>query len=192
MHVTLDSTQRSHLPLSEERLFGWQAALFPTGRSGGRPITVGAGRIHPIQVVSGATGQERVHFEGPEPSLVPDEMAAFLEWINRIPETSEALRSVQAHLWFVTIHPFDDGNGRIARATSDMCLARAGNTPQRCYSMSAQIHAERAQYYRMLEQTQGADSDITPWMSWSLGCLERSLRRGLRRSRRRPDRGATP
>ena len=173
--VTLDSTQRSHLPLTEERLFGWQAALFPTGRSGGRPITVGAWRIHPIQVVSGAIDQERVHFEGPEPSRVPDEMAAFLEWLNGPPETSEVLRAALAHLRFVTVHPFDDGNGRIARAIADMCLARAGNTPQHYYSMSAQIHAERAQYYRMLEQTQRAGTDITPWVSWFLRCLERAL-----------------
>ena len=176
VHVTLDSTQRFHLPLTGERLFGWQAALFPSGRSGGRPITVGAWRIHPIQVVSGAMGQERVHFKGPEPSRVPDEMAAFLEWLNGPPETSEVLRAALAHLRFVTIHPFDDGNGRIARAIADMCLARADNTPQRYHSMSPQIHAERAQYYRMLEQTQRAGTDITPWMSWFLRCLERAPR----------------
>ena len=130
-------------------------------------------------MVSGAIGQERVHFEGPEPSLVPDEMAAFLEWLNGTPESSEVLRAALAHLWLVTIHPFDDGNGRIARAIADMCLARADNTPQRYYSMSSQIRAERAQYYRILEQTQGAGTDITPWMSWFLECLERALRRGL-------------
>ena len=186
--VTLDSTQRFHLPFTEGRLFGWQAALFPAGRSGGRPITVGAWRIHPIQVVSGVIGQERVHFEGPEPSRVPDEMTAFLEWFNGIPETNKVLRAALAHLWFVTIHPFDDGNGRLARAIADMCLARADNMPQRYYSMSAQIHAERAQYYRMLDQTQRAGTDITPWMSWFLGCLERSLRRGHRRDHRRPAR----
>ncbi len=175
VYVTLDSTQRFHQALTEERLLGWHAALFPSGRSGRRPITVGAWRTHPIQVISGAIGQEKVHFEGPEPSLVPREMATFLEWLNRPSETSEVLRAALAHLWFVTIHPFDDGNGRIARAIADMCLARSDNTPQRHYSMSTQIHAERARYYRMLEQTQRTGTDITPWMSWFLDCLERSL-----------------
>ena len=177
VHVTLDSTQRFHQPLTKERLFGWHAALFPTGRSGRRPITVGAWRVHPVQVVSGAIGQERVHFEGPEPSLVPGEMAAFLEWINGPPETSEVMRAAIAHLWFVTIHPFDDGNGRITRAIADMCLARADNTPQRYYSMSAQIHRERNAYYRILEQTQKEGTNITSWMSWFLDCLERALHR---------------
>ena len=161
--------------LTEERLLGWHAALFPTGRSGRRPITVGAWRTHPIQVVSGAIGQERVHFEGPQPSLVPGEMATFLEWLNGPPETSEVLRAALAHLWFVTIHPFDDGNGRIARAIADMCLARADNTPQRFYSMSAQIHRERNAYYRILEQTQKEGTNITSWMSWFLDCLEHAL-----------------
>lgn len=183
VHVTLDSTQRYDRTLTEERLFGWQAALFPTGRSGSRPITVGTWRIHPIRVVSGATGQERVHFEGPEPSLVPDEMAAFLEWLNGTPETSEVLRADLAHLWFVTIHPFDDGNGRIARAISDMLLARDDGNPHRYYSMSRVIHRERNAYYRILEQTQRTGSDITLWMSWFLGCLERALRRGHRGKR---------
>ena len=178
--VTLDSTQHFHQSLAEQRLFEWHAALFPTGRSGGRPITVGGWRIHPIQVVSGAIGQERVHFEGPEPSLVPGEMAAFLEWLNGPPETSQYIRAALAHLWFVTVHPFDDGNGRIARAISDMLLTRDDGDPRRLYSMSAQIHAERVRYYRMLEQTQRTGTDVTPWMSWFLGCLERSLRRGHR------------
>ena len=177
VYVTLDSTQRFHQALTDERLLGWHAALFPNGRSGGRPITVGAWRIHPIRVVSGAMGQERVHFEGPEPSLVAGEMADFLEWLNGPPETSEVLRAALAHLWFVTIHPFDDGNGRIGRAIADMCLARSDGNPGRIYGMSTQIHAERAQYYRMLEQTQRTGTDITPWMSWFLDCLERALRR---------------
>ena len=175
VYVTLDSSQRSHLALTEERLLGWHAALFSTGRSGRRPITVGNWRTHPIQVVSGAIGQEKVHFEGPAPSLVPGEMAHFLEWLNRPSETSEVLRAALAHLWFVTVHPFDDGNGRIARAISDTLLTRADGNPRRIYSMSAQIHAERARYYRRLEQTQRTGTDITPSMSWFLGCLERSL-----------------
>ena len=175
VHVTLESTQYHAQTLTEERLLGWHAALFPTGRSGRRPITVGAWRTHPIQVVSGAIGQERVHFEGPQPSLVPGEMATFLEWLNGPPETSEVLRAALAHLWFVTIHPFDDGNGRIARAIADMCLARADNTPQRFYSMSAQIHRERNAYYRILEQTQKEGTNITSWMSWFLDCLEHAL-----------------
>ncbi len=178
VHVTLDSTQRYNQTLTEERLFWWQADLFPTGRSGGRPITVGAWRVHPVQVISGATGQERVHFEGPEPSLVPDEMAAFLEWLNGTPESSEVLRAALAHLWLVTIHPFDDGNGRIARAIADMLLARDDGNPHRYYSMSRVIHRERNAYYRILEQTQRTGSDITPWMSWFLGCLERALHSG--------------
>lgn len=175
VHVTLDSTQRFHQPLTEERLLGWHAALFPTGRSGRRPITIGAWRVHPVQVVSGAIGQERVHFEGPEPPLVPREMTAFLQWLNGPPETSEVMRAALAHLWFVTIHPFDDGNGRLARAIADMCLARADNTPQRFYSMSTQIHRERNAYYRILEQTQKEGTNITSWMSWFLGSLERAL-----------------
>ncbi len=178
VHVTLDSTQRFHLTLTEERLFGWQATLFPTGRSGGRPITVGTWRIHPIRVVSGVIGQERVHFEGPEPSRVSDEMATFLEWLNGTPDTSEVLRAALAHLWLVTIHPFDDGNGRIARAIADMLLARDDGNPHRYYSMSRVIHRERYAYYRILEQTQGAGTDITPWMSWFLGCLEHALHSG--------------
>ena len=178
VHVTLDSTQRFHQPLMEERLLGWHADLFPTGRSGRRPITVGAWRVHPVQVVSGPIGQERVHFEGPEPSLVPREMTTFLEWLNGPPETSEVLRAALAHLWFVTIHPFDDGNGRLARAIADMCLARADNTAQHYYSMSDQIHRERNAYYRILEQTQKKEgTNITSWMSWFLGCLERALYR---------------
>ena len=177
VHVTLDSTQRFHQPPTEERLLRWHAALFPTGRSGRRPITVGAWRTHPIQVVSGAIGHERVHFEGPEPPLVPGEMTAFLEWLNAPPETSEVLRAALAHLWFVTIHPFDDGNGRLARAISDMCLARADNTPHRYYSMSAQIHKERNAYYRILEQTQKEGTNITSWMSWFLDSLEHALHR---------------
>ena len=178
VQITLDSTQRYNQTLTEERLFGWHHALFPTGRSGGRPITVGTWRVHPVQVISGAIGQERVHFEGPEPSLVPGEMTAFLEWLNGPPETSEFLRAALAHLWFVTVHPFDDGNGRIARAISDLCLARDDGNPHRYYSMSRVIHRERNAYYRILEQTQGAGTDITPWMSWFLGRLEHALRSG--------------
>ena len=177
VHVTLDSTQYHSQTLTEERLFGWHAALFPTGRSGRRSITVGAWRIHPIQVVSGAIGQARVHFEGPQPSLLPGEMAAFLEWLNGPPETSEVMRAAIAHLWFVTIHPFDDGNGRITRAIADMCLARADNTAQRFYGMSAQIHKKRNAYYRILEQTQKEGTNITSWLSWFLDSLEHALHR---------------
>ena len=175
VHVTLDSTQHFHQVLTEERLFGWHAALFPTGRSSGRAITVGAWRTHPVQVVSGPMGREQVHFEGPKSSLVPGEMAAFLDWLNGPADSSEVIRAALAHLWFVTIHPFDDGNGRIARAIADMCLGRAGDIAQRFYSLSTQIHAERAQYYRMLEQSQRTGTEITPWMAWFLGCLERAL-----------------
>ena len=130
MHVTLGSTQHYDQTLTGERLFSWGATLSPTSRGGGRPIIFGAWRIHPIQVVSGPMAQERVPFEGPKPSLVPGEMAAILEWLNGTRETSEVMRAALAHLWFVTLHPTDNGNGRIARAIADIYLARSDNTPQ--------------------------------------------------------------
>ena len=156
VQITADATFNHAAPLSEERLFEWHAALFPAGRSAGRPITVGGWRVHPIQVVSGAIGQERVHFEGPDHQRVPEEMTRFLQWLNSPPESGLTVHAALAHLRFVTIHPFDDGNGRIARAVSDMLLTRDDGNPRRLYSMSAQIHTDRAQYYRMLEETQRA------------------------------------
>ena len=178
--ITTDATFNHAAPLTEERLLGWHAALFPAGRSGGHPITVGNWRVHPIQVVSGAIGQERVHFEGPDHQTVPEEMTRFLQWLNTPPESGLTIQAALAHLWFVTIHPFDDGNGRIARAVSDMLLTRDDGNPRRLYSMSAQIHTDRARYYRMLEDIQKAGTlDVTPWIAWYLECLTRAAQSSL-------------
>ena len=178
VEMMLDATQRYDQPLTKERLFGWHAALFPTGRSGMHPITVGAwrdDRTAPMQVVSGPVGRERVHFEAPAAARLEEEMRRFLDWFNGDATTEPVLKAAQAHLWFVTIHPFDDGNGRIARAIADMALARSEESSQRFYSMSAQIRQERTDYYRILEQTQQGTMDITPWMEWFLGCLTRAI-----------------
>jgi Fic family protein len=178
VEMMLDATQRYDQRLSDERLFGWHAALFPTRRSGMHPIVVGAwrdDRAAPMQVVSGPVGRERVHFEAPAAARLPDEMRRFLEWFNGDATTEPVLKAALAHLWFVTIHPFDDGNGRIARAIADMTLARSEGSPQRFYSMSAQIRLERGEYYRMLEQTQQGTMDITGWMVWFLACLTRAI-----------------
>ena len=150
----------------------------PTGRSGMHPVTVGVwrdDRMAPMQVVSGPVGRVRVHFEAPPASRLKDEMRAFLDWFNDDLTTEAVLKAAQAHLWFVTIHPFGDGNGRIARAIADMALARSEDSSQRFYSMSAQIRQERAEYHRILEQTQHGTMDITPWMAWFLGCLTRAI-----------------
>jgi Fic family protein len=178
VEMMLDATRRYDTPLSEERLFGWQAALFPTGRSGMHRITVGGWRddaASPMQVVSGPVGRERVHFEAPAASRVPDEMRRFIDWFNTDAAMEPVIKAALAHLWFVTIHPFDDGNGRIARAIADMALARSEGSPRRFYSMSAQIRQERADYYAMLERTQHDTLDVTPWMAWFLGCLARAV-----------------
>jgi len=178
VEMMLDATQRYDRPLTQERLFGWHASLFPTGRSGMHPITVGAWRddgTAPMQVVSGPVGRERVHFEAPAAARLEREMRRFLEWFNGDGTTEPVLKAAQAHLWFVTIHPFDDGNGRIARAIADMVLARSEGSPQRFYSMSAEIRQQRGDYYRILEQTQKAGMDITPWVEWFLGCLTRAI-----------------
>ncbi len=178
VEMMLDATQRYEQPLTDERLFAWHASLFPTGRSGMHPITIGAWRTDstaPMQVVSGPVGRERVHFEAPAAERLHDEMRQFLEWFNTDIATEPVLKAALAHLWFVTIHPFDDGNGRTARAIADMALARSEASPQRFYSMSTQIRAERADYYRILEQTQTGTVDITPWMEWFLACLTRAI-----------------
>ncbi len=179
VEMMLDATQRFSLPLSAERLCGWHASLFPTGRSGAHTITVGAWRTDatgPMQVVSGPMGNERVHYEAPAAARLPGEMMAFLDWANSTdPKSDAVLRAALAHLWFVTIHPFDDGNGRIARAIADWQLARAEHSPQRFYSMSAQIRVERRDYYDALEHTQQGGLDVTPWMRWFLGCLGRAF-----------------
>ena len=178
VEMMLDATRHYDQPLTKERLFAWHAALFPTGRSGVRKIGVGAWRDDsegPMQVVSGPMGKERVHFEAPAAPRVEREMAAFLEWFNAQNDLDQVMKAGLAHLWFVSIHPFEDGNGRIARAISDMSLARSENSPQRFYSMSTQIRLERNDYYNILEQTQKGDMDVTPWMQWFLGCLGRAI-----------------
>lgn len=177
VEMMLDATQNYAQPLTAERLFGWHAALFPTGRSGMSRITVGAWRkpeSGPMQVVSGPIGRERVHYEASASERLDTEMACFLDWFETA-TPDPVLKAGIAHLWFVTIHPFDDGNGRIARAIADLALARAEGTAQRFYSMSAQIRTERKTYYDMLESTQKGDLDITPWLSWFIGCLDRAF-----------------
>ncbi len=176
--MMLDATQRYDQPLTAERLFGWHASLFPTGRRGMHRITVGTwrdDRTAPMQVVSGPVGRERVHFEAPSAGRLEEEMRRFLEWFNSDVTTEPVLKAAIAHLWFVTVHPFADGNGRIARAIADMSLARSEGTSQRFYSMSAQIHEERDEYYRILEQAQRATMDATDWMEWFLACLARAI-----------------
>ena len=179
VEMMLDATQGFEDPLTEERLFGWHAALFPTGRSGMHKIVIGAWRDNPthdpMQVVSGPLGREKIHFEAPAAELLPDEMQNFLHWFNSAEETEPVMKAAIAHLWFVTIHPFDDGNGRMARAIADMLLARADRTAQRFYSMSAQIRKERNRYYDILEETQKGSLDITAWLEWFLQCLNRAL-----------------
>jgi len=178
VEMMLDATQKYDEPLTAERLFGWHAALFPTGRSGLRKITVGAWRTPesgPMQVVSGPQNRERVHFEAPAAERLDAEMAALLAGFNARPAIDPVLQAAIAHLWFVTIHPFEDGNGRIARAIADMALARSEESPQRFYSMSAQIRVEREAYYAVLEATQKGALDITGWLLWFLDCLDRAF-----------------
>lgn len=179
VEMTLDATQKFNEPLTDERLFGWHAALFPTGRSGMTRIIVGAWRddkTGPMQVVSGQLGRERVHYEAPAAKHLGDEMNAFLDWFNGGGDLDPVLKAGLAHLWFVTIHPFDDGNGRIARAIADMALARSEDSSQRFYSMSAQIRVDRKAYYDVLERTQKApDLDVTVWLEWFLLCLDQAM-----------------
>lgn len=178
VEMMVDAAGRYDRPLTAERLCGWHASLFPAGRSGLRRITAGAwrdGRADPMQVVSGPAGRERVHFEAPAAARLDAEMRAFLEWFEAPPGTDPVLHAVLAHLRFVTIHPFDDGNGRIARAVADLALARSERSAQRFYSMSSRIRTERAAYYDVLERTQRGTTDVTEWMAWFLACLGRSI-----------------
>lgn len=178
VEMMLEATQRYAETLTAERLFGWHASLFPTGYGASRRITVGAWRkpeAGPMQVVSGYIGHEKVHFEAPAAERLDLEMGRFLEWFNTPHELDPVLKAGIAHLWFVTIHPFEDGNGRIARAIADCALARADDCPQRFYSMSGQIERERKEYYDILERTQKGGLDITPWLSWFLDCLGRAI-----------------
>ncbi|MDR2207449.1 MAG: Fic family protein [Azoarcus sp.] len=178
VEMVLDATSRSAEPLTAERLFGWHAALFPTGYSGMSKITIGQWRNDadgPMQVVSGPVGRRKVHFQAPPASVLPMETPRFLAWANA--ETSEPalIKAGLAHLWLVTLHPFDDGNGRIARAVGDLFLARADGSPQRFYSLSAQIQRERKDYYDVLERTQKGSLDVTGWLSWFLSTLGRAI-----------------
>jgi Fic family protein len=174
VEMMIDATRNYDKPLSAERLFAWHASLFPTGRSGMRKIRVGPWRDDidgPMQVVSGQAGKERIHYEAPPASRLDAEMKGFLDWFNAGPEIDPVLKAGVAHLWFVTIHPFDDGNGRIARAIADLCLARSEQSAQRFYSMSAQIRLENEGYYEILEATQKNGTDVTAWLNWFLDCL---------------------
>jgi Fic family protein len=178
VEMMLDATRHYNQPLTVDRLFAWHASLFPTGRSGMSKIRTGAWRddsTGPMQVISGPMGKEHVHFEALKADRVAGEMGSFLAWFEGNDPMDPVLKAGLAHLWFVTIHPFDDGNGRIARAIADMALARSENSPQRFYSMSAQIRQERKAYYDVLEATQKATMDVTLWMEWFLGCLGRAI-----------------
>jgi len=179
VEMMLDATQQYQTDLTEERLFGWHAALFPTGRSGMFKIKVGNWRDNPLsdpmQVVSGAMGKEKVHFQAPDADRLADEMRHFIGWFNEDHHLDPVLKAAISHFWFLTIHPFDDGNGRIARAIADMQLSRADNSQSRFYSMSAQIRKERKEYYDILEASQKGTMDITGWLTWFLQCLGRSF-----------------
>ncbi len=175
VEMTLEATQNYAQPLTKERLFSWHRALFPIASPN---VLTGAWRDDargPMQVVSGAIGAERVHYEAPAAGRLEQEMGAFFRWANRAGDIDPLLRAAKAHLWFVNIHPFDDGNGRIARAIADWALARSEGRPRRCYSMSAQIRLERKAYYQLLESTGKGDLDVTDWMLWFLGCLDRAI-----------------
>ena len=175
VEMMTDATVKYDEPLTEDRLFAWHASLFPTGRSGMSKISVGAWRTGPMQVVSGSMGKETVHYEAPPAERLPKEMKVFLSWFADTSPMDPLFAAGLAHFWFVTIHPFDDGNGRIARAIADMALARAEKSPKRFYSMSEQIRIERNEYYRQLELTQKNGPDITTWMQWFLSCLHRAI-----------------
>lgn len=176
--LLLDAIQRFDSPLTEERLFDWHYSLFPTGRTGMYKIRAGQWRddsAGPMQVVSGALGKEKVHFEAPAAERIPGEMARFLDWFNGKDDLDPLIKAGVAHLWFVTIHPFEDGNGRTARALTDMLLTRSDGVPQRFYSMSTQIRKERREYYEILEETQQGGLNITKWMEWFLHCLSNAI-----------------
>lgn len=176
--MMFDATNNFKKPLTKERLFDWHYALFPTGRSGMNKIIVGNWRddsTGPMQVVSGAMGKEKIHYQAPPAKIIDNEMAVFLEWINSKENIDLVLKAGIAHLWFVTLHPFEDGNGRIARAIADMLLARSDGLPQRFYSMSSQIQKERKSYYKTLEKTQKGKLDITGWIHWFLKTLLKAI-----------------
>lgn len=178
VEMLLDATQHCNAKLTADRLFGWHAALFPSGRSGMLKILVGQWRddsTGPMQVVSGPMGREKVHYQAPAAARLKKEMAAFLKWVNTKDMLDPLVKAGIGHFWFVTLHPFEDGNGRMARAVADLLLARADGSPQRFYSMSAQIRNERKKYYDLLERTQRGTLDVTEWLGWFLACLRRAL-----------------
>lgn len=175
VEMMLDATQRYELPLTEKRLFGWHAALFPTGYSGLYKIEVGKYRSGEMQVVSGAMGKEKVHYNAIKPALVKEEMVKFLTWFNHDNQLDPVLKAAIAHFWFITIHPFDDGNGRMGRAITDMLLARAEDSGERFYSMSSQILNERKRYYEILQKVQHSTGNLTEWLDWFLNCLKNAM-----------------
>ncbi len=175
VEMMLDATQSYHLTLSENRLFGWHAALFPTGYSGPYAIEVGKYRTGEMQIISGAMGKEKIHYEAIRPQYVKEEMDKFLNWFNNNNQLDQVLKAAIAHLWFIIIHPFDDGNGRISRALSDMLLAKAESSGERFYSMSSQILEERKRYYQVLQKVQHNSGDITEWLDWFLHCLKNAM-----------------
>ncbi|WP_028298244.1 Fic family protein [Olivibacter sitiensis] len=175
VEMMLDATQRYTLPLTEKRLFGWHAALFPTGYSGPYAIETGKYRTGEMQVVSGAMGKEKIHYEAVKPKSVKAEMDKFLDWFNNDNQLDPVIKAAIAHFWFIIIHPFDDGNGRIGRAITDMLLARAESSGERFYSMSSQILVERKRYYEVLQKVQHSTGDITEWLEWFLHCLKNAM-----------------
>jgi len=175
VEMMMDATQRYKLPLTENRMFGWHAALFPTGYSGPYEIEVGSYRTGEMQIVSGAMGKEKVHYEAIKPELVKAEMDKFLNWFNNDNKLDSVLKAAIAHFWFIIIHPFDDGNGRIGRAITDMLLARAEGSCERFYSLSSQILAEQKRYYEILQKVQHSTGDITEWIEWFLQCLKNAM-----------------
>lgn len=178
VEMVLDASSNCVQPVTDERLFGWHAALFPTGYSGMARIKLAAWRDDAtglMQVISGPMGRQKLHFEAPPADRLPSEMARFLDWLNADSDVLPLLRAGLGHLWFITLHPFDDGNGRIARAVGDLLLARADHSPQRFYSLSAQIQRDRKAYYEILERTQKGDMDVTDWLVWFLESLQRAL-----------------
>ena len=176
VEMMLDATQNYEDPLNSNRIFGWHAALFPTGWSGIYKIDVGCYRNGEMQIVSGPMGKEKVHFRAPSPSTLNDEMTNFINWLNEESQIDEVLKAAIAHFWFIIIHPFDDGNGRIARAITDMLLARSEKSSQRFYSLSNQILLEKKLYYKILQQEQHSSGDITEWLDWFLNCMYKTLK----------------
>lgn len=177
VQIMIDAVRNYHSPLTHDRLFSWHSALFPNGRSGLYKITVGAYRVgeEPMQVVSGAWGKERIHYEAPPSDIVPPMMDEFIQWVESDTPFEPVLKAAIAHLWFVVIHPFDDGNGRLTRTITDMLLSRADGMPHRFYSMSAQILQDKKAYYETLEKVTCSGADITPWLKWFLETLRKAI-----------------